>query len=382
MLYSIAMTYMFDSAEISEGHGRVMPNGAYRTAVRLAKAGPLVYSSRELDIEGPDRPVTVHRTLDSLSHPDTMDTVRGTTVVTGHPDRFVNPENFKSHVVGNLIGEPWVDGDSLYSEIEVSDKEAIDRVRNAREVSIGYDGQIDTRTMQTEGPLIVNHLALVDRARGGSDVRLLDEQTPREDTAMDAELKNEIMEMIQSAVTGSKADEGTDVRSLTDGIMAGVEKIIDSKFNDAAAKDAAKKAADELVAATRAEERQRWEVLQMLSPDKRQEFMNSDTRQILVAATRDFVPDAEHRDDNYLSGALAGMQMAQQNAVPAQPMMDGQMNGQLPETMPFQRFADAVGGPVRSQPGPLNPNSAREAAYSAYVNRLHNSHKNKSGGDA
>ena len=56
--------YMVDSAYISEGHGRVMPSGAYRTTVRLAKAGPLLYSSRELDLDGPDRPITIHRTID------------------------------------------------------------------------------------------------------------------------------------------------------------------------------------------------------------------------------------------------------------------------------------------------------------------------------
>jgi hypothetical protein len=107
----------------------------------------------------------------------------------GHPGEDITPENFKDHAVG-LSGDTTVydfkDGvATLATSLTIIDKEGIQSYNDGiREVSPGYDGISiwqDGVTPEGEPYQILlkefvnpNHLAIVEMARGGKKIRILD----------------------------------------------------------------------------------------------------------------------------------------------------------------------------------------------------------------
>jgi hypothetical protein len=126
---------------------------------------------------------TVHRELrtpEQVLDAASYKTLQGVPLTIDHPAEKVTPENAKALTVGNISG---ISADSyrVYADITITDKEAIEAVKNGkRALSCGYACDLEQKQgvwMGVEYDAIqtnikYNHVALVDRGRAGDDARI------------------------------------------------------------------------------------------------------------------------------------------------------------------------------------------------------------------
>ena len=103
-----------------------------------------------------------------------------TPLTNGHPPALVTPENAKQYVAG-AIGEASYEDGWIKAPITVWTKDAIEAIRAGRaQLSVGYSCELIDEPGVHEGihydcrqtNIRVNHVALVDAARAGTDARL------------------------------------------------------------------------------------------------------------------------------------------------------------------------------------------------------------------
>lgn len=100
----------------------------------------------------------------------------------GHPSEAVTAANVRAHEVGSVHGSARQDGDHVAASIVIKDAAAIRHVESGKhQLSPGYAIDLDEtpgnhptygRYDAIQRNIVINHLALVDQARGGSTVRL------------------------------------------------------------------------------------------------------------------------------------------------------------------------------------------------------------------
>ncbi|MBF9050647.1 DUF2213 domain-containing protein [Roseobacter sp. HKCCD9010] len=163
---------------------RVTRDGYLAAEIACARTGCQTYLGTELGLTD-ERPIVVYRPEEVVFHKDSLATFAGKPITLGHPDEDVSAENWKAHAVGDVGDDIARDGEVVRVGIMVRDAAAIRAIGDGtREISMGYstpikmqDGTAPDGTayeaIQT-GPITINHLALVDRARGGSELRIGD----------------------------------------------------------------------------------------------------------------------------------------------------------------------------------------------------------------
>lgn len=152
--------------------------------VKCARTGCQEYLAREIGLDR-DGAVTVYRPESAVFAKDSLATFAGKPVTLTHPDEPVTADNWKRHAVGDIGGDIARDGEFVRVTMKLMDAEAIRAVEaGVREISMGYetplrheDGIAPDGTayqaVQT-GPIRINHLAIVPRARGGPELRIGD----------------------------------------------------------------------------------------------------------------------------------------------------------------------------------------------------------------
>ena len=288
-------------------------NGLLKAGAILTRSGAFTYTRGELGLSGPaDESVVITRTLETLSHPATLASLRAAPIVIGHDGGQVTPDNWRQRVVGTVVGEPRIAGDVALGDLLIGDKDALKRLdEGIDELSIDYGFTLGA-DLRTVGPLVVDNIALVPKGRAGSSVRVLDSL---EDEGME---KKEMMDAIAEAMDmGMKKYRpgmdaaAFDMEGMKKSFMDSISPVLDAmkEMKDAqdavlTAADAAKTAADakaagdKLVELTRAEERERFAVLTdampLIAEDKRAALLESDPKAILVAALGRQHPQRRH----------------------------------------------------------------------------------------
>lgn len=130
------------------------------------------------------------RPLEEIQSPGALASFEAAPVTIGHPaDQEVTAENVRRHEVGTVSGPAWSDDDHVAATVVTKDARAIKLVRAGKqELSPGYRIKLDEtpgadrryaypgnpegRWDAIQRGHRVNHLAIVDRARGGSTIRL------------------------------------------------------------------------------------------------------------------------------------------------------------------------------------------------------------------
>lgn len=152
--------------------------------VRCARTGCQDYLAREVGLNR-DGIVTVYRPEAAVFDRASLATFAGKPVTLTHPDEPVTADNWRRYAVGDVGADIARDGEFVRVPIKLMDADAIRAVEGGvREISMGYetplrheDGVAPDGTpyqaVQT-GPIRINHLALVPRARGGSELRIGD----------------------------------------------------------------------------------------------------------------------------------------------------------------------------------------------------------------
>lgn len=183
---------LFDQAKVSS---RKRTRDGYLIAdAALSRTGIQDYSPSELIGGGIEVPphlvgkskVTLNRPEEEVFAPDSMAALAHLPLTIGHPREDVTPENVQALQVGFTMDPVQRKGNNVFAPVMVQAAEAIDMVENGRDqLSVGYD--VDVKFIPEEEAkikgydgfmtsIIPNHIALVDQARGGENVRIMDKQ--------------------------------------------------------------------------------------------------------------------------------------------------------------------------------------------------------------
>jgi len=166
------------------GRPRKTADGYLVGEVRCARTGCQQYRASELGLIG-DGIVTVYRPESAVFSRDSLATYAGKPVTLNHPPQMVTADNWKTYAIGDVGTEIVRDGEFVSVPYKIMDAAAISAIEaGTREVSMGYTTPLEMvdgvapdgtpyQAVQT-GPIVINHLAIVPQARGGSDLRIGD----------------------------------------------------------------------------------------------------------------------------------------------------------------------------------------------------------------
>ncbi|EDW4354074.1 DUF2213 domain-containing protein [Salmonella enterica] len=158
------------------------PQGYVITTATITRAGPIEYYGHELGLTGSDanKKITVVRTLDELSKPETLASFNGLPFTITHPDDGeVTATDHKDKASGH-IANTRIEGDEVVCDVYLTDAVAIKTLEETgiREVSVGYEpAELEERGgkyyhINIRG----NHVAGVAERRYGPQCKLNDKK--------------------------------------------------------------------------------------------------------------------------------------------------------------------------------------------------------------
>jgi hypothetical protein len=176
---------------------RICADGCLVAEVFAARTGLQDYMGYEIDPTGSrfarDAVVKVYRPESEVFKTDSLATFAGAPVTVEHPSEAVTADNWKRLGVGEIHGEIARDGQRVRVPIIIRDADAVRAATSThKQLSMGYatelvfpqDGKHPDGTAcdayQTN--LKINHIALVRAARGGPELRVVDERAPAQET--------------------------------------------------------------------------------------------------------------------------------------------------------------------------------------------------------
>lgn len=172
------MTQKFTDSVTLDGT-RLTGDGYLVTTARSVRTGVQLYAGRE--VGRPDlATVRVMRPADEVFSQDSLQSFSHAPVTLDHPSEPVTADNWSKLAVGEVSTAATKDGEWIALPLILKDAAAIAAVESGkRELSAGYtcelewtDGNPDHDAVQRN--IRINHLAVVDRARAGSDARIGD----------------------------------------------------------------------------------------------------------------------------------------------------------------------------------------------------------------
>lgn len=182
--------YFADALEL--GTPRRTADGYLAVRARAAKTGVYQYTGREVDPENrhghrDTAVVNVLRDAETVFDKAAVATFIGKPITDDHPSVAVNSANWRDHGRGVIMGA-LRDGDHLAFDLLLMDGPTIDKVEaGKRQLSNGYKAELqfgdftapDGTKCQARQSRISdgNHVAVVDRARGGETCRIGDVAT-------------------------------------------------------------------------------------------------------------------------------------------------------------------------------------------------------------
>jgi cation transport regulator ChaB len=174
----------FDAADI-----RITNDGYLQTSPRIARTGIQIYRGSE--VGAPDmETVRVYRPEAEVFSKDTLASFAYRPVTNDHPDENVTSKNWKKLAVGQLSGDVARDGEFMRIPMAVMDQKTIDDVnRGKSQLSAGYRATLEWGEGKTptgeiydamQRGIRANHVAIVSAARGGSKLRIGDDEKKSE----------------------------------------------------------------------------------------------------------------------------------------------------------------------------------------------------------
>lgn len=175
------------SDKVSTSAVRKTADGYLVADAAVARTGIQKYLGRE--VGKPDMEIVrVYRPAEQVFSKDAMKTYAHRPMTNDHPSVAVNAENWKDYAVGQTGGDVMRDGEFVRVPLVLMDQKAISDWENGKvELSMGYSADIVFQKGVTDSGeeydaiqtnLHMNHLALVDKARGGDKLRIGDQGKP------------------------------------------------------------------------------------------------------------------------------------------------------------------------------------------------------------
>jgi hypothetical protein len=229
-------------------------DGYLRVVAKGGRAGIQKYLGSEVDPKGEhfaaDQVVNVYRPADEVFKTDAMASFVGRPITDDHPSVAVNAKNWRDHSRG-VIGGAVKDGEWIRFDLALMDAETIEKVdAGKRELSCGYACELSiedgaapdgTAYQAVQRAIRGNHVAIVDKARAGSEARISDggnglfENCDFAPVILIAEATTETNDMPKFlTLDGLKVD-----LSDAEAVEAAVKKLQDAAAKANEAKDAA-----------------------------------------------------------------------------------------------------------------------------------------------
>lgn len=152
------------------------------TTATITRAGPIEYYGHELGLTGSDanKKITVIRTLDELSKPETLASFNGLPFTITHPDDGeVTAADHKDKASGH-IANTRIEGGEVVCDVYLTDAAAIETLEKTgiREVSVGYEPAelVDRGGKFYHINIRGNHVAGVAEGRYGPQCKLNDKK--------------------------------------------------------------------------------------------------------------------------------------------------------------------------------------------------------------
>ena len=215
----------------------VRDDGTVLISGRTAKPGVLVY----LDANGNEFRELV--LPEDLHRADSLGTLGRAPVTLEHPSTEVTPDNVGQVGVGDVDGEVFVEEDGFVTvRMAVRRRDAIDAIRAGKvELSPGYRVRIEEtagihpvfgRYDAIQRERRYNHLAIVDRARGGASVRLRTDgaayQVDDDPTGEGAQEMNPLLIALLATLEVSRTDsEDVDLTKATERVDGLLKASVD-----------------------------------------------------------------------------------------------------------------------------------------------------------
>lgn len=180
--------YFHDAVSISDA--RITRDGYFVADAITAQADNIqTYTAAEVGLKDgdPRRPIRVFRPADEVFAARSLATMAHRPIVLDHPAEDVSADNWKRLAIGDVGDEIIRDGNRVRVPIKVMDADGIRAMKTThQEFSWGYKAEIEMRPGLHDGEpydavatgFEYNHLAACRRARGGSELRIVDERTP------------------------------------------------------------------------------------------------------------------------------------------------------------------------------------------------------------
>lgn len=228
---------IFSDALTCDRAARICADGALVAEVYAARTGIQDYLGREVDPENKhglrDRAtVKVYRPESEVFKADSLATFAAAPVTVDHPSQAVTADNWRGLGVGEINGDVVRDGQRVRVPIIIRDAAAVKAAQTThKQLSMGYatelvfptDGKHPDGTAcdayQTN--LRINHIALVPAARGGPELRVVDERPAPLQQKETAPMKKIVLDGLQVDLTDAEA------------VAAAFDKL-QAKANDAA----------------------------------------------------------------------------------------------------------------------------------------------------
>lgn len=177
-----------DTFDFAPSSRQYLDNGFLRVTGKAARTGVYQYLASELGLTDrkPNTVVNVLRSADEVFSPASLDTYPNVDMTNDHPSALVDAKTFKSTSVGHVVSAKR-DGDFVELDMIIKDADAIKAIESGKaQLSPGYETEYvpEVGTYDATGEsyefkqtgIVINHVALVKRGRGGEQVRLDDNE--------------------------------------------------------------------------------------------------------------------------------------------------------------------------------------------------------------
>lgn len=255
------MVQLIDTLTLDQS-ARICADGSLVAEVFAARTGLQDYLGREVDPTGArfaaDNMVKVYRPESEVFKADSLATFAAAPVTLDHPTKPVTADNWRAVGVGEINGDVVRDGQRVRVPIIVRDAGAVRAATSThKQLSMGYatelvfptDGKHPDGTAcdayQTN--LKINHIALVKAARGGPELRVVDERAPKQENRMptiiidglpvnlgdEAAVRAVIAKLTDNAATAGTALADANAKLATE---TGKTAALEAQLSDAKAK--------------------------------------------------------------------------------------------------------------------------------------------------
>lgn len=233
---------------------RICADGALVAEVFAARTGIQTYLPSETappaTFTGDQ--VRVYRPAEEVFSRDSLASYAAAPVTVNHPSVMVDAANWREYGVGEINGDIARDGERVRVPVIVRDASAVQKAQTThKQLSMGYSCKLDWTPGTTpdgqaydaiQREIRINHIALVPAARGGPELRIVDERPASKEPAMkirigDAEVDATNGEAVRIAVDGlnTKLTDATKQVGALSADLATANTAIQTKDGEIAA---------------------------------------------------------------------------------------------------------------------------------------------------